>query len=534
MSRLKKFTHSLATGYLQLVVQALYTFASIPLALHYLSTQQFGLWQIAMTVAGYLVLIDLGMTASSGRIVMDYKDKPAGGAYGSAIKISAAVFFIQGIVIAFAGTLLSFWLPQLVNVQAQFPDPAEAQAASHVLIILSAGQCIVLGIFFPGRVFGNLLVAHQRYDLGNLVQIGSLLFQFATLWLSFREHLGIYSVLAASVTGLLFNFFGNWFAAARCGFFPPRGKWGQFDFKLFKEIFFLGGNVFLMAVGAQLINASQVIIIGNTLGLTAAAVWAVATKPFLLAQQLVGRIVTFSSSPMSEMIVRGETERFIKRLRDLMIVYSAAAIFIGGSIALCNEDFLKLWLRHRDILPDIDANWNSWNDFLLALWLAVTCVTTLHVSVITYTKKIGRMRYVYFCEGLIFVTTAFWVAPHFGISGIIIAAIFANVLCSGIFGIRCTVNFFRVPMREVVFGWLARPVKFLVLFALLLFGCKFSTLPLNSLPRFGFNATIAGACGLWLLWRVALTKELRNEILAVAQRFSSRIKSGSRLWQKSN
>ena len=37
MSRLKNFTRSLLSGYAQIAVNVLYTLASVPLALHYLS-----------------------------------------------------------------------------------------------------------------------------------------------------------------------------------------------------------------------------------------------------------------------------------------------------------------------------------------------------------------------------------------------------------------------------------------------------------------------------------------------------------------
>jgi hypothetical protein len=287
---------------------------------------------------------------------------------------------------------------------------------------------------------------------------------------------------------------------------------------LFKEIFVLGGNVFLIALGAQLVNASQILIISNTLDLTAAAVWSVATKPFIMAQQLVSRLAVFSSSPMSEMIVRGESQRFVKRFKDLVIVYAAAAIFVGGVIALCNESFLGLWLRQREILPDIRANWNTGNDFLLALWLAVTCVTTLHVGAVTYTKKIGRMRYVYFCEGILFIASAFFIVSFSGIQGVIAAAIVANVVCSGIFGFRSTKNSFGVPLCDSVFNWMTGPFKLLLLFTLILFSCHFLTASLPILPRFIVNAAISVTTGLWLMWHIGLNIELRHELKSIVRR----------------
>jgi len=44
MSRLKKFTFSLLSGYVLLGANIFYTLASVPLALHYLTKPEFGFW----------------------------------------------------------------------------------------------------------------------------------------------------------------------------------------------------------------------------------------------------------------------------------------------------------------------------------------------------------------------------------------------------------------------------------------------------------------------------------------------------------
>jgi O-antigen/teichoic acid export membrane protein len=495
MSRLKNFTHSLLSGYMKTGVNVLYTAASVPLALHYLSNDEFGLWTVAATVAGYLLLIDFGITGSAARILIDHKDDPDGGAYGSVIKISAVVFLIQGMLIAVLGTILSFWLPQLMKVNPELQRP---------LFFLIAGQCLLQGIFFVSRVFGILLVAHQRYDLYNYTQTGVLLASFSALWIAFHEGLGIYSILAASAAGSLFEFCGNGMMALRFHLFPKRGCLGRFDRRLFKEIFFFGGNQLLMAVGFQLTNASQVLIIGHTLGLGAVAVWTVAVKPITFAQQFVWQIFAFSSSPLSEMIVRGEHARLLRRFHDIVILSVLAAIFIGGGIALCNQSFLQVWTHGR-------IAWNPRNDFLLALWFVIDCSTRFHVAAVGLTKQIGAMRYINFCEGLVFVTAAICAAPYFGISGIIIAAIVANILCSGIFGVRRSANYFQIPARKIVLGWMAGPMTYLLLLSVILVICHFCTEPLPPLARLIVNAAVSGGFGLWLFWQFGLNLDLRAE-----------------------
>ena len=74
MSRLKRFTHALLSGYALLGVNVLFTLASVPLALHYLSTEEFGLWAVTSQIAGYIALMDFGLSAATSRILIDYKD----------------------------------------------------------------------------------------------------------------------------------------------------------------------------------------------------------------------------------------------------------------------------------------------------------------------------------------------------------------------------------------------------------------------------------------------------------------------------
>ena len=46
MSRLKNFTRSLMSSYALLGVNILYTLGAVPLALHYISVAEFGLWAL--------------------------------------------------------------------------------------------------------------------------------------------------------------------------------------------------------------------------------------------------------------------------------------------------------------------------------------------------------------------------------------------------------------------------------------------------------------------------------------------------------
>src|SRR3954468_19506907 len=107
MSRFRNTARSLSSGYLAMASNIVYTLASVPLALHYLSKDEFGLWALAAQVATYLILIDFGVSAAVSRILIDYKDHPEEGEYGAVIKTSFLALTIQGFLVVIGGGLLA-------------------------------------------------------------------------------------------------------------------------------------------------------------------------------------------------------------------------------------------------------------------------------------------------------------------------------------------------------------------------------------------------------------------------------------------
>src|ERR1700744_2736549 len=107
MSRVKRFAHSLASGYIMLGTNVLYTLASVPLALHYLSKSEFGLWALTTQISGYIALVDFGMSGAVSRILIDYKDRRENGDYGSVVRTGALVGITQGSLVLVVGTGLS-------------------------------------------------------------------------------------------------------------------------------------------------------------------------------------------------------------------------------------------------------------------------------------------------------------------------------------------------------------------------------------------------------------------------------------------
>ena len=107
MSRLKKAISGVFSSYVLLGAAAVYSLASVPVALHFLNAPDFGLWVLMGSISGYFNLIDLGMTGAAARLLIDYKDDTKSGEYGSLVQTSVAVSLVQGLIIMIMGVMIA-------------------------------------------------------------------------------------------------------------------------------------------------------------------------------------------------------------------------------------------------------------------------------------------------------------------------------------------------------------------------------------------------------------------------------------------
>jgi O-antigen/teichoic acid export membrane protein len=495
MSRFKRFLHILASSYASLGAGVVYTLVSVPMALHFLPKAEFGLWAVMTQAIGYMALIDMGMTSAVARHLIDYKDHPAAGDYGSVIQTGNLVWALQGAIVFAAGYALSPVLARLLAI----PDDL-----NHDFIVLVRWQSAIVAFGFATRIFSQIIYAYQRIDLTNYGTILGFGLNLLVLWIAFVKGTGVYSILwasgAAAVFGLLLQSAICW----KCRMLPPKHAWGRPTWPRFKELFHYGKDVFLVTLGSQLTNASQTIIITRTLGLDVAAVWAVCTKLFLFSGELIWRIFNFAEPMLAEMIVRSEHDQLRRRFQDVVVVTGSMSALVAVALAVGNDPFVRVWTAGK-------IYWSPWNDVLLGVWLVIRSVVRCHTGLNFVTKKIGFLRFVVFGEGTVFVTLALLVSHFGGIPTILGASILCAVSVTGNYVTRRTARYFGTPLKEIIFGWLTSLVRilvFLIPLAVLTWWVS-RIFPLKG--RLIWDVAVLGVVGglLWVRW--GIPEELQAE-----------------------
>jgi O-antigen/teichoic acid export membrane protein len=419
-----------------------YAVISVPIALSYLDVEQFGLFVLLIQVSSYFTLFEIGMSAATARFLVDHKDTPNHGDYGSIIVTGLYVFAAQAIFILFIGWFSSPWIVSAMGVPQDLAPTA---------LILLRTLVVTASVNMAFRIYNAVLYANKRLDLIHAFNGGSMLIGLGLLATilsmgSGLEGLAWLFVIQAVVATVL-----PIVACKRLGLLPRSGNWGRPSIGQFRDLFLFGKDVFLVNSANQILEASQLIIITRTMGLTAAAVWSVSTKLFTLVYQLLTKIEGTAVVFFAEMMVRGERAKLAERFRQVYQLTAGIAIVGLACVVALNKPFVSVWAG-----PSLA--WSVGLSILMAVFVFLNAVTRCGGDLIIHTKRIGAFRYVYLAEAIAFVLLAFCLAPTTGFHGLLGAAIVCLVVFRGTYTTWRIAHYFDHPVRDLVWTWLRRPL----------------------------------------------------------------------------
>lgn len=497
MRRVDHFARGLSASWFATLVTVFYGLASVPLALSYLSVEEFGLFMLVQQVAGYFALVELGMSGATARILIDHKDNHSSKSYGSVIKTSFLVLGVQGLVIMLLGLCGAPMVVNAVGIPSHLQDTG---------IYLLRALCVTFAFATAFKIFGSILYANKRLDIVNMIIAASVLVGLGImasvlLWGGGLRGLIIVFAVQALLT-IVLQALACWWLRL----FPMPGHWGKSSWGQFMEMFHFAKDVFLVNLGTQLLEGSQLIIVTRTMGLGAAAMWSVGTKLFGLVFQLLTRVEGTAIVFFAEMMVRGETSKLLQRFRQIYQLTAGLGAVSLGVAAAVNKPFVNWW-------ADPSLAWPLHLSVLMGSTVFVNLLTRCHIDLITHTKQLLALRYVYFLEALAFVGVAFFLGSKFGFSGIIISSLLCMLAIRLGYSSWRISRYFGITIISVVWTWIRRPLLAIALMVPFVFISPFWT-GINSAYGIGLVAVT-----IWMvvpativLLYVALPRELAAEL----------------------
>ena len=387
---------------------------SVPIALSYLGTEQYGLWATVTSVISVLVFADLGVGNGMLNAIATANGRDNMAGVRSAIASGVAIVSI--VAIAFLIAFLAVWpfvdWARAFKIQGQ----AETFQVSTALLVLM----ITFAINMPVSIVQKIQYGLQEGRWASLSQaVAAVLGLSMTLAVVYFD-LGLIGMVGCFVAGALIADFcvGLVFFRRRPETVPGLGDWNKAEFK---QLFRVGLSFLLLQVAVSFCYASDNLILSQMVGHEAVAAYSVHQKLF----SPLTFIATLALTPMwpafSDAIARQDI-RWVKRALAITCTLMFCWAVVGGCALLLSSSWLmQHWLKGQ-IQPDFAIG------LALVVWASVDLVGRAvamfaNGAGLLKQQMIGLALFVPLCIGL-----KIWFVYEIGPSGVVVGTTVAWLL----------------------------------------------------------------------------------------------------------
>lgn len=325
---------SVVSNWFGLLIAGLVSIALTPFLIHQLGAFQYGLWIMIASLTEYYGLLDLGMRITVQRFVAACSSKPDHRDLDEFFATAILLTLTAAALIAVVGSGLAFWLPRI------FAVPSESVPIFRWLALLLS---LSVAVTLVARLLGTYLCGLQRFDLYNLIGVGTVLARAALLVLAIKLGYGLVGMAAGTLLVALLSVPLYWVLMRRTDPFLEvslrLARWAKA-----KEIIRFSSMLFLNMVGNHLRTYSDPLVIGKFLTIALITPFAIATRLMeyfkLLLQAVAG--------PLLPAMSRLDGQQRETELQHLFVrsakVSSLLTFFVASILLLNGSTLIRFWV----------------------------------------------------------------------------------------------------------------------------------------------------------------------------------------------
>jgi O-antigen/teichoic acid export membrane protein len=442
-SNIRRWLRNIGFGYAETAVAGLIYVALTPFLIDRLGTEAFAVWLISNAITFYLGFLDLGFGEAQVRLHARFAE------FGKSVLIKRLLatttisLVLAGIVAAAIGLTIAFGLPT-----SWLELSSDLETDFRIVLGILALNCLIA---FPASTLENVYEGAQRYDLLHLRGIGLRIVELVLLLVLVSQGHGVVVLaavdLVATCLGLLIDLFLVNRLVPGLLKLPMR-----FDARVWRRIrpFALWASIDeILAEGSE--NLDE-ILIGILLPLALLTPYAVCLTVAGLVPLAVRPIVdTFY--PLAAGLHARKRDADIGQL---LFIGSKLTLIIAAPMAIFLTVFgrsaIHLWI------PDISSDVSD----ALVVLLAVNSLFSAYLWTSTIIlMAVNRMRLIVLLtavEMIIELVLILALAPRFGLIGVAVAGLTANVAVGAAIELPIVVRMVSYPLRRFLMATLGRSI----------------------------------------------------------------------------
>lgn len=337
MSRSSTILRNIASNWVGFAVSAAVTLLLTPFVLHQLGQARYGIWVLSLSIIGYYGLLDFGLSGGVNQYLTRFLAARDYDKASECMSTAVAMLSTLGMVCVALSVGAAYVAPHVWT----FPPGVEREVFWCILIVGLTSS--LQFVFFP---FMAVFMAAQRFDLSNLIGVGTRLLTAASVYAALDMGYGLIGISAATCGASLVDYLIRWRVATRLA---PQVQLSmrRVNRDRLREMVSFGTWTFLISVSGYIFLHAQPLLIGAVMPIAAVGHFALATG---LSQQIsaglnpLGQVMYPAAAAMH---MRGESSALQRLYHDgtrLMLLVVISIVLVAAFWA---EDFYRLWIGNE-------------------------------------------------------------------------------------------------------------------------------------------------------------------------------------------
>lgn len=413
----RRFRRNVISSYLTTATLALVGLVMTPVLVRGLGAEGYGIWALVGSLILYFELLEFGLGKAAPKYVAEFAARGDADRLRRAIATAFWILVVPGLVAILLGAATAAVFPGLFGVSPQL------SSAAQVLVLLVIFD---LAVSIPGDTFGGTLMGLQRFDLINATLIVVAVAQAIAWAIVLASGGGLVMLGVVTVALSLVGQLARYLIVRRLlpGLSLSRR---QLDRSLVRPFAGLSAWFALIDVSIVVLSRIDTVVVGLSVGVAAAGIYAIGQKLILLVDQLIVPATKMFFPHSSELDAQQDPTGLRASLITGTRLSLAVAIPMCLVMATLAERILRAWVGR------------GFNDAgLVVVFLAAALViTSLTRTSLLMLQGMGRARVpaiMIVAEAVLNLGLSVGLAQVMGLQGVALATLIAAAVVNlGIF-----------------------------------------------------------------------------------------------------
>lgn len=405
--RLIAFSGATAIG--TKVVTALVGLATVPMVVHYVGKEQFGLWMVVSSLVVWMQLADFGITNGLTNALSEAFGRDDSDVASSYLSSAFAVTVLLALICLFPLAAAYLWVPWAQVLSLTNPDLA-AMADDAFLLV---GLAFVINI--PVSLVTRAYVAYQRNYVISISQALSAVVSFLGMWFAVQHGTNLLGLVAISVfTPVLFNF-SLWLLMPNLDAALKLQRVG-INRRAISRVAKSSVPLFIFQFGALMVNQLVNVFIARLASLSLVADYNMILRIYMFIFSIAAALSSPFYAAIREAFERTDIGWVTKAIWRSLVVRLLALVPFALILIFLGDRIMRGWVGVGNAIAIGSLGW-----FCVVSSLVLASISSLLSETLSSLDDIWSQIGMVFLSATIVICLMYFLIPTWGVPGVFLA-----------------------------------------------------------------------------------------------------------------